>query len=192
MEEALLCQERLDLGRVQADELCMRVRGGHVWLAAVTTVASRMLLWGAVSRTRDTALIGSVVAQVRRMIRFQSPAPLGDGRSGNLGNTDRAGLPGEGDDRQARLAPPADLGRVAGDTGRQTVRKGGGGRVERRLACGDLFEALRVIRETQGTWDTFNTAYVERLNATLRTWIPALTRRSRHAGTAGSVEAGFF
>ena len=25
----------------------------------------------------------------------------------------------------------------------------------------------------------FNTAYVERLNATLRTWLPALTRRSR-------------
>ena len=70
--------------------------------------------------------------------------------------------------------------------------KGRVGRVERRLACGDLFEALRVIRETQGTWGTFNTAYVERLNATVRTWIPALTRRSRHAGTAGSVEAGFF
>jgi hypothetical protein len=25
----------------------------------------------------------------------------------------------------------------------------------------------------------FNTAYIERLNATLRTWLPALTRRSR-------------
>ena len=161
---------------MQADELCVRVRGGHVWLATVMTVASRMLLWGAVSRTRDTALIGSVVAQARRMIRFQSPAPLGDGWSGNLGNTDRAGLPGEGDDRQARLAPPAALGGVAGDTGRETVRKGAGGRVERRLACGDLFEALKVIRETQGTWGTFNTAYVERLNATLRTWIPALRR----------------
>ena len=70
--------------------------------------------------------------------------------------------------------------------------KGRVGRVERRLACGDLFEALKVIRETQGTWGTFNTAYVERLNATLRTWIPALTRRSRHAGTEESVEAGFF
>ena len=70
--------------------------------------------------------------------------------------------------------------------------KGQGGRVKRRLACGDLFGALKVIRETQGTWGTFNTAYVERLNATLRTWIPALTRRSRHAGTEESMEAGFF
>ena len=70
--------------------------------------------------------------------------------------------------------------------------KGQGRRVERRLACGNLFGALKVIRETQGTWGTFNTAYVERLNATLRTWIPALMRRSRHAGTEESVEAGFF
>ena len=70
--------------------------------------------------------------------------------------------------------------------------KGRVGRVERCLACGDLFEALKVIRETQGTWGTFNTACVERPNATLRTWTPALTRRSRHAGTEGSVEAGFF
>ena len=49
--EALLCQERLDLGQVQADELCVRVRGGHVWLATVMTVASRMLLRGAVRET---------------------------------------------------------------------------------------------------------------------------------------------
>ena len=73
MQEALLCQERLDLGQVQADELCVQVRGRHFWLATVMTVASRMLLWSAVSRTRDTALIGSVVAQVRRMTRLQSP-----------------------------------------------------------------------------------------------------------------------
>ena len=51
VQEALLCQERLDLGQAQADELCVRVRGGHVWLATVMTVASRMLLWGAVRET---------------------------------------------------------------------------------------------------------------------------------------------
>ena len=51
VQETLLCQERLDLGQVQADELCVRVRGGHVWLATVMTVASRMLLRGAVRET---------------------------------------------------------------------------------------------------------------------------------------------
>ena len=190
VQEALLCQERLDLGQVQADELCVRVRGGHVWLATVMTVASRMLLWGAVSRTRDTALIGSVVAQVRRMTRLQSPLLWATDGLGTWATqigrvfrekvmTGRRGRP--------RLLPWAEL-QVT-----QVVKrfgKGRVGRVERRLACGDLFEALKVIRETQGTWGTFNTAYVERLNATLRTWIPALTRRSRHAGTEGSVEGG--
>ena len=192
VQEALLCQERLDLGQVQADELCVRVRGGHVWLATVMTVASRMLLWGAVSRTRDTALIGSVVAQVRRMTRLQSPLLWATDGLGTWATqigrvfrekvmTGRRGRP--------RLLPWAELHVT------QVVKrfgKGRVGRVERRLACGDLFEALKVIRETQGTWGTFNTAYVERLNATLRTWIPALTRRSRHAGTEESVEAGFF
>ena len=51
VQETLLCQERLDPSQAQADELCVRVRGGHVWLATVMTVASRMLLWGAVRET---------------------------------------------------------------------------------------------------------------------------------------------
>ena len=32
---------------------------------------------------------------------------------------------------------------------------------------------------TQVGWGVINTAYVERVNATLRTWLPALTRRLR-------------
>jgi hypothetical protein len=39
----------------------------------------------------------------------------------------------------------------------------------------------------------FNTAYVERLNATLRTWLPALRRRSRTpAREAAHLEAAMF
>ena len=50
-----------------------------------------------------------------------------------------------------------------------------------------------MIEVTQGKRGTVNTAFVERLNATLRTWLPALTRRSRHAGTdAQRLERRFF
>ncbi len=39
----------------------------------------------------------------------------------------------------------------------------------------------------------FNTAYVERLNATFRTWLPALTRRSRTpARQVAQLEAAMF
>ena len=65
----------------------------------------------------------------------------------------------------------------------QVVKRTYGERTLRRLAFGDLFEALHLIEETQGKRGTVNTAFVERLNATLRTWLPALTRRSRHAGS---------
>ena len=175
MQEALLCKEQFELGQVQADELCVRVRGGYVWLATAMAVASRMPLWGA-GAAHDTPPV---------------PVPLGDRWSGDVDQagevfwekviTSRRGRP--------RLLPWAEL-RVT-----QVVKwfgKGRVGRVERRLACGDLFEALKMIWKTQGTWGTFNTAYVKRLNATLRTQIPALTRRSRHAGIAKSVEAWFF
>jgi hypothetical protein len=65
----------------------------------------------------------------------------------------------------------------------QVVKRTYPERIERRLAFGDLFEAHHLIEETQCKRGTVNTAFIERLNATLRTWLPALTRRSRHAGS---------
>ena len=53
----------------------------------------------------------------------------------------------------------------------------------RQLAFGDLFEALHMIEVTQGKRSTVNTAFVEHLNPTRRTWLPAVTRRPRHTGT---------
>jgi hypothetical protein len=35
------------------------------------------------------------------------------------------------------------------------------------------------MHATQLEWGRINTAYIERLNATLRTWMPALVRRTR-------------
>ena len=63
----------------------------------------------------------------------------------------------------------------------------------RRIAFGDLFEALHLIEASQGRPGAVNTVFVERLNATLRTWLPALVRRSWHAGSDGErLERHFF
>jgi hypothetical protein len=51
--------------------------------------------------------------------------------------------------------------------------------ITKRLVCGSWDAAQQIVGATQIQLGTFNTAYVERLNASLRTWIPALTRRSR-------------
>ena len=51
--------------------------------------------------------------------------------------------------------------------------------ITRRLAYGCMRRAEEVMQQTQVELGCINTAYIERLNATLRTWIPALVRRTR-------------
>jgi len=51
--------------------------------------------------------------------------------------------------------------------------------VTRRVAYGSLARAQELMGATQVLLGVINTAYVERLNATLRTWMPGLVRRSR-------------
>lgn len=180
VQEHQVCQAQLDLGQVQADELWCRTQRGVVWLATAMSVTSRLLLWGKVASERSEEMIGEVVQHVHRAARLQSPilwatdgfgawktqirqvfrTPVHNGRRG-----------------RPRLLEWAELHIV------QVVKRTYGERIERRLAFGDLFEALHRIEVTQGKPGTVNTAFIERLNATLRTWLPALTRRSRHAGS---------
>ena len=49
------------------------------------------------------------------------------------------------------------------------------------------------MQATQVGLGTINTAYIERLNGTFRTWLPALTRRSRTpAREVAHLEAAMF
>ena len=190
VQEHLVCQGQLDLGQVQADELWCRSQRGVLWLATAMSVASRLLIWGSVASGRTEDLIAEVVQHIHRAARLQSPILWAtDGFATWKGQILRFfrsavqnGRPG-----RPRLVEWAELHIV------QVVKRTCGERIERRLAFGDLFEALHLIEETQGKRGTVNTAFVERLNATLRTWLPALTRRSRHAGNdAQRLERRFY
>jgi len=65
--------------------------------------------------------------------------------------------------------------------------------VERRLAHGSMRCAEALMQATQVGLGVINTAYIERLNATFRTWLPALTRRTRTpARKAAHLEAAMF
>jgi len=55
----------LELGHVQADEIRAKVRGGVVWQAMAVALPSRLCLGGAVSRTREGALVTRLLARVR-------------------------------------------------------------------------------------------------------------------------------
>ena len=65
--------------------------------------------------------------------------------------------------------------------------------VQRRVAHGCRRCAETIMQVTQVGLGVINTAYIERLNATFRTWLPALTRRSRTpARQVAHLEAAMF
>ena len=190
VQDQLVCQGQLDLGQVQADELWCRSQRGVLWLATAISVTSRLLIWGTVASGRTEAMITEVVQHVHRAARLQSPILWAtDGFAtwkGQILRFFRSAVQ-SGRRGRPRLVEWAELHIV------QVVKRTYGERIERRLAFGDLFEALHLIEATQGKRGTVNTAFVERLNATLRTWLPALTRRSRHAGSdAQRLQRRFF
>src|SRR5689334_17465501 len=65
VQQQLVCQGKVDLGQVQADELYTKTQAGPVWVATAMTVFSRLWLWGTISWERDEMLIRPVIEQVR-------------------------------------------------------------------------------------------------------------------------------
>ena len=179
VQAAVVCAGQVELGQVQGDELYVKTQRGTVWMATAMCVFSRLFLWGAVAKERDTTLITPIVQHVRAAARFgQSILWAVDGFAAwpkailrvfrDPVHTGKRGRP--------RLEVWADVHIV------QVIKQYSGRRlsgVERRLAHGYLRCAEAIMHATQGGLGVINTAYIERLNATLRTWLPALTRRSR-------------
>lgn len=176
VQEHLVEQPR-DLGQVQADEIRVKKQGGIVWMALAMMVKTRLWLAGEVSEQRDMPLIRRLIERVKRCA---APRPL-------LVCTD--GL--------------VSYIRAIRETFREPVHTGQGGRPRRRrwrniwiAQVVKRYERRRVIeterrmiegtparvetlrRRSQGE-GVINTAYIERLNATFRERLAALTRRGR-------------
>jgi hypothetical protein len=193
LHQQQVCQGSLDLGQVQADELYTKTQAGPVWIATAMTVFSRLWLWGAISWNRDEALITPVIEQVRAAAQpGKSLLFAVDGFKGYVSSILKVfrdplstGKPG-----RPRLLVWDDLHIV------QVIKQRGGKRlvsITRRLAHGSLEQAEALMQATQVELGRINTAYIERLNATLRTWIPALVRRTRTpSGARSQLEAALF
>jgi transposase-like protein len=193
VQEQVVCQARLDLGQVQADELYTKTQAGSVWIATAMSVFSRLWLWGAISWNRDEALITPVIEQVRKAAQPGKPILFAvDGFKAYVTcilkvfrdplHTGKVGRP--------RLLIWQDLQIV------QVVKQRVGRRltsITRRLVYGSLLRAEELMQRTQLELGRINTAYIERLNATLRTWMPALVRRTRTpSGARDQLEAALF
>src|SRR5919202_1268143 len=193
VQEQVVCQGQVALGQMQGDELYVKTQRGTVWMATAMSVFSRLFVWGAVAPARDTPLITQVVQQVRAAARRGQPILWAiDGFAAwpkAIRHVFRDPVRTGQRDRPP-LAVWADLHIV------QVVKHYRGRRlcgVERRLAHGCLRRAEAIMHATQGGLGVINTAYIERLNATFRTWLPALTRRSRTPARAvAHLEAAMF
>lgn len=193
IQDQVVCQGSVDLGQVQGDELYVKAQRGKAWMATAMSVFSRLFIWGAVARERDSALVEQVVVKARAAALLGRPILWAvDGFAAWKSSVLRVFRDPQRTGKRGR--PPlvvwAEL-HIVQVVKRYTGRKLSG--IERRLAHGCLRCAEAVMLLSQVNLGVINTAYIERLNATFRTWMPALTRRSRTpARDLAHLEAAMF
>jgi transposase-like protein len=172
-----LVQQPQDLEHVQADEVRVKGQGKVIWLAMAIMVSTRLWLGGVVARKRDERLI-LALAQVIRQSALARPLLICvDGFIAYVQAVQQAfrtPLP-SGKRGRPRLIPWPDI-----HIG-QVVKHYQGNRVvdvTRRMARGCLETACALLTKSRGGTQ-LNTAFIERLNATFRSRLAVLVRRSR-------------
>ena len=193
VQDQEVCQGQLDLGQVQGDELYVKTQYGTLWMAMALSVFSRVWLWGALTPVRDTALIMQVVQHVRAAAQLGQPILWAiDGFAAWVKairsvfrDPVRTGKRGRG-----ALVLWEEL-HIVQVVKLYTRRRLTG--VQRRLTHGCMQAAEAIMQASQVGLGVINTAYIERLNGTWRSWLPALTRRSRTvARQASHLDAAMF
>jgi transposase-like protein/IS1 family transposase len=176
VQEHLVEQPR-DLGQVQADESRVKQQGGIMWTALAMMVKTRLWLAGEVSEQRDMPLIRRLIERVKR---GAAPHPLlvcTDGLVSYIRairETFREPVhTGQGGRPRLRRWRHSLIAQVVKRYERRRVIE-----TEHRLIDGTPARVETLRRRSQGE-GVINTAYIERLNATFRERLAALTRRGR-------------
>jgi transposase-like protein/IS1 family transposase len=176
VQEYLVEQPR-DLGHVQADEIRVKTQGGIVWMALAMMVQTRLWLAGEVSAPRDMLLIRRLIERVRRCAAHRPLLFCTDGLCSYIRairETFREPVH-TGVQGRSRLRPWRNLC-IAQIVKRYAQRRVVD--VERRIVDGTPARVEMLRRRSHGK-GVINTAYIERLNATFRERLAALTRRGR-------------
>jgi transposase-like protein len=168
----------LDLQHVQADELYAKGQRLRCWMAMALAVPTRLWLGGVVSPVRNLNLIQRLVNMVRlAWVGGRALLICVDGLASYPSAFWRAFrekvLTGRRGRPSFRLPEGVCLGQVIKKhSGRHLVE------VIRRVLWGKLEQIQGLLRQTR-TGQQINTSYIERLNATFRAAMAALTRRGR-------------
>ena len=177
VHEQVVAAHALDLQQVQADEIRVRTQAGVYWVALAIMVSTRLWLGGVVSAQRDGKLIGALVQQVRRMALCRPLLLAVDGLNTYLTAFRRAfrsPLPPSAKGGGPKLVAWPDVAIVQVIKHKRDEHLP----IERHIVQGAASLVERLIRQTQGQGG-MNTAYIERLNATVRQRLSALVRRTR-------------
>jgi transposase-like protein len=182
----------VDLGHVQADELYAKQVRGRSWMAMALAVPSRLWLGGVVDPVRDLQLIQRLADMVRLAWRpGRALLICVDGLASYPTAFCRAFREKVLSGRRGR--PPF---RLPGCVWLAQVVKKHSGRhlkeVARRVLWGSSAQVQGQLDQTR-TGKQINTSYIERLNATFRAGLAALTRRGRRlVRRAEALEGGMY
>jgi transposase-like protein len=194
LQEQLVCQGSMALGQVQLDELCVTTQDGKIWVATAMSVFSRLFLWGDVSKSRDSAMVMRVLSKVKDAASSTTQAIVFavDGFAAypkailktfyTKAQTGRPGRP------KHLLWPNLHIVQVIKSRQGKRLKE-----VTRQLCHGQLSQVYALIHETQVGPGRINTAFIERLNATFRSRMPSVVRRTRRlARTPGRLDREMF
>lgn len=188
VQEQIVCNGQVELGQTQADELCVNTQGGKAWMATAMVVFARLWLWhpegSRVSPRRDRHLILRLMRKVAQaaasttqpvLIAVDGFAAYPKAILRSFYTKVYTGLAG----RPRHLTWP-NLNIV------QVVKSYQGrkfAQVQTRLAFGRWQQVYALIGLSQLEPGKINTAYIAPrgfpLNATFRSRMPALVRRTR-------------
>jgi transposase-like protein/IS1 family transposase len=181
VHQAVVQQGQLDLVQVQADEI--RVKGCKMiaWMGLAMMVSTRLWLGGLVSLTRDRNLADRLLAQVRLCGQpLRALLVCTDGWNAYPGSIRRAfrqkvkETAGRGR-ACLRVWPQVCIAVVIKRTAKKRVVE-----ITRKMVQGTLEQAQALLAASQGG-TVLNTAFIERLNGTIRQRLASLTRKCRHA-----------
>lgn len=197
VHEHLIENSQQDLQHVQADEIKVKTQKGTYWMALAMAVSTRLWLGGGVSHKRDLDLIQALADKVRAMALCRPLLLAVDGLASYVTafrHAFRSKLPHRrGETGRCQMVSWPDIVIV------QVVKQRMEGvlTVERRIVQGGKDMVERLIKATQGK-GVINTAFIERLNATVRQRVNQLVRRTRTLArppetlTAGMYLVGCF
>ena len=170
----------------------MRVIDGVVWQASALSAGSRLWLGGVVQVRRERNLIGTLLEGVRACGTFETLVLCTDGLSSCPKQTLKVLREPIRNGKRKRLRLLFLEGLMVAQAIKRYARRRVI-RVVRRVVRGTK-EAVqaRLISKHGSESAVINTAYIERLQATLRSRLASLARKTRAARRRSTLEAGMW